>query len=115
MKKLAIATAILLATPAASRAAVYFDTGNQYWERCSGNGEPGLEVTCGASAAAFLDMMQSLEYQCSSTGVTRTQAKDVLLKWLADNPEDRRVPAATLAAAAFIKAFGCKKPEGGSK
>jgi hypothetical protein len=108
VKKLAtIATAILLAVPAAGRA-TYFDSGNDYWARCSGK----ENIICQATAGAFLDMMNSLGYQCSAAkGIDRSQVKDVLLKFLADNPEERNYPAASLAGAAFIKAFGCTKPE----
>jgi hypothetical protein len=103
MKKVAIALAIL-AAGAPSYAATYFDTGNDYWGRCAGKDN----VICTATAAAYLDMMESLGYKCSTAGVSRTQAKDVFLKYLADNPEQRNHPAATLGTAAFMNAFGCK-------
>ena len=56
-------------------------------------------------------MMNAVGYKCSTDGVSRGQAKDVLMKFLADHPEIRNYPASQLAVDAFMKSFGCAKPE----
>jgi hypothetical protein len=108
MKKRAIlATAILFAAPAAARAD-YFDTGNDYWAKCSGDANLPL---CMGLASGYLDMMNAFGSNCSASGVSRRQAKDVFVKFLAEHPEHRNLSAAALAGVAFTDAFGCKKPE----
>ncbi len=91
---------LLIASPAAH--ANYFDTGNDYWAACFGKNN----IICEATAGAFLDMMNAVGYKCSATGVSRTQAKDVLLKYMADHPEDRNIPASVMAVSAFA-VFNC--------
>jgi hypothetical protein len=104
-------TAVLLVAllvPSAAQAA-YFDTGNDYWALCASNPTGWQGSACIATAGAFLDMTQALGYPCSVDGVTRGQAKDVLLKYLAEHPAHRNSPAALLATFAFADAFQCKR------
>ena len=104
MKKWLIAGAFCIC-PMPSQAG-YFDTGNDYWARCFGK----QNIICAATAASYLDMMEALGYKCSIDGVDRAQTKDVLLKYMADHPEDRNIPASFLAISAFQAAFNCKIP-----
>lgn len=99
------AIAVAFAVPTPSHAT--WDTGNSYWERCAAKDN----VVCQATASAYLDMMETNGYECATENVTRTQAKDVLLKFLRENPAQRHGAAASLAVVAFTKAFGCTKPE----
>jgi Rap1a immunity proteins len=55
-----------------------------------------------------MDMMKALGHCSSSSGLTKGQVADVLIKYLKDHPESRHEPAASLAFQAFSTAFGCK-------
>ena len=99
-----LATAILLAAPVAARANDYFDTGNQYWDRRAGK----ENIVCTATAGTFYDMMGVAGYECTASGITRVQVRDVLLKALVAHPETRNYPMSVIAVVAFIDAFGCK-------
>ena len=105
LKIATLSTAILFAAVTRCQAN-HFDTGNDYWARCFGK----ENIICEATAGAYLDMMQTTGYQCSTDGVTRGQSKDVLMKFLADNPAQRNYTAASLAVVAFLVAFNCKVP-----
>jgi len=67
------------------------------------------ELVCTGVAAAYLDMMVALGYSGSRDGATRQQLKDVLLKYIKQNPEKRDLPSSFLAIEAFSEALGCFK------
>jgi hypothetical protein len=89
--------------------AEYFDTGNEIWNVCTDNA-PGHNYLCIGMAAAYYDMMVAAGYQCAMPAGDRTQVRDVILKYLSDNPATRTTPASELAIAAFATAFQCAKP-----
>jgi hypothetical protein len=42
-------------------------------------------------------MMLATGYRCASTGIDRERVRDVVLKYLSDNPEKKNLPASELA------------------
>lgn len=92
------------------RAAGYFDTGNDLYERCIAADKTSNRQICLATASAYLDMMRALGYACTGDKLTRRQVADVFVKFLRENPESRQKSGPSLAVDAFTKGFGCKKP-----
>jgi Rap1a immunity proteins len=62
-------------------------------------------------SAAYFDMMLATGYRCATTGVDRAQVRDVVLKFLSDNPEKRSQPASELAITSLKTAFQCVGPQ----
>jgi hypothetical protein len=87
----------------------YFDTGNEIWNVCTDNA-PGHNYLCIGMAAAYYDMMVATGYQCAAPAGDRAQVRDVILKYLSDNPAMRTTPASPLAITSFATAFQCAKP-----
>lgn len=94
-----------------SRAATYFDTGNELLSICNDN-TPFKSGICSAAPGAYFDMMASIGYKCDEAGVTRGQVRDVLVKYLRDHPETRNRPASFLAFLAFRESFNCRSAPG---
>ncbi|SEI78149.1 Rap1a/Tai family immunity protein [Achromobacter sp. NFACC18-2] len=76
---------------------------------------PTENVTCMSYIRGVRDgmdlqqlMTQSQLFYCVPQGVTLGQSKDIFVKYLVDNPNDRHMPGSTLLAVAYIKAFPCK-------
>jgi hypothetical protein len=106
----AIYFALFLGLITTGAPAAYFDTnGNDYYARCTGKSD----ITCFAVAGAFLDMMNALGYKCTKDiGVSRQQAKDILIKYMTDHPADRHITLAFSAILAFQDGLGCAmKPQ----
>ena len=55
-------------------------------------------------------MMQAMGYRCASTGITREQVRDSVLRYLAENPDRRNQPASELALTSLKTAFQCVEP-----
>jgi hypothetical protein len=106
MKRFVVA--VLLLFPGIARAE-YFDTGNDLWNLCTDK-FPGHNYLCIGLPTAYYDMMLATGYRCAATGVDREKVRDAVLKYLADNPEKRNLPASELAIAAFKAAFQCTEP-----
>jgi hypothetical protein len=87
----------------------YFDTGNHLWNVCTDNAN-GHNYLCIGMSAAYFDMMLATGYRCATTGVDRAQVRDVVLKFLSDNPEKRSQPASELAITSLKTAFQCVGP-----
>jgi hypothetical protein len=99
-------TAIVGLMAFAAPVEAYFDTGNDYFARCS---DPAKnEIMCIATASSYFEMMQALNWKCNDAGVNRLQIRDVLVKYLRDNPQHRHVPATFNAILAYEQAFACK-------
>lgn len=96
-----LAAAVTYAPPAT---ASYFDSGNTLLDVCEKS-----EMACLAATSAAWDMMAALGYRCNDNGAVRGQIRDVALKYLRENPQDRASPAAFLIILAGEKYFGCKK------
>jgi hypothetical protein len=89
--------------------AEYFETGNDLAGLCTDN-FPGHNYLCLGLPAAYFDMMQAMGYRCASTGVTREQVRDSVLRYLAENPDKRNQPASELALTSLKTAFQCVEP-----
>jgi len=88
--------------------AEYFDTGNDLWGLCTDN-FPGHKYLCLGLPVAYYDMMLATGYRCVATG-SREQVRDVVLKYLTDNPDKRNLPASELAMTSLTAAFQCVAP-----
>jgi len=106
MKKiLALAVLSVVALPQASWAG-RFD-GNALMARCSGPDPKLCEVYLDGFAAALTQIAPDVRHACLPDSVTSAQMKDVLLKYLRNEPEHRDWVAAKLTLHAFAKAWPC--------
>ena len=93
----------------ASPAIANFDTGNAVLEKCTSQ-NPFAEGVCIGLISGYFEGMQ-MSYTCSKVSpnmTTRKQVKDVVVKYLKDNPADRHLAGIALAYRAFYVAFDCK-------
>ncbi|MBR2118456.1 MAG: hypothetical protein IJ935_07260 [Afipia sp.] len=89
-----------------SSAAAAFDDGNDLLQICTNEREFCLGLTSG-----YYDMMRTMGVTCPrASNVSRGQVRDVIVKYLNDNPAKRNQSASFLAATALTQGFGCKKP-----
>jgi len=110
MKYLLAAALLLLPSfllPSLARAE--FDTGNDVWNLCTDNAA-GHNYMCIGMTTAYFDMMLATGYQCASPAADRGQVRDVVLKYLSDNPGMRNLPASQLAMTSLTTAFQCARP-----
>jgi hypothetical protein len=106
MKRFVIAA--LLVFPGIAQAE-YFDTGNDLWNVCTDN-VAGHNYLCIGMSAAYFDMMLATGYRCATPVTDRGQVRDVVLKYLSDNPAMRSMPASELAVTSLTAAFQCARP-----
>ncbi len=107
MKSIVLSAALIAALPAAANAA-RFD-GNALQTRCSVGEVKNCEVYLQGYSAALTEIPHSASPACIPEGVTGSQLRDVILKYLHNTPEQRELPAARLIANAFHKAWPCPK------
>jgi hypothetical protein len=74
----------------------------------------GKSVTaCDAYVDGFSDAIEAggkdHALACIPRAATGTELRDVLIKFLKDNPQDQHLKAGTLATRAFAKAYPCQK------
>jgi hypothetical protein len=95
--------------------------GNSLHEWCQGTAtddyKRGLQYgACGAYIFGVIESSKGIKKGvgkivfCPHKGVLAQQVRDIVKKWLEDNPEYRHLNAAHLVAAALANAFPCKKP-----
>jgi hypothetical protein len=89
--------------------AEYFETGEDLWNLCTDN-FPGHNYLCIGLPAAYFDMMLATGYRCAAAGVDRERVRNVVVKYLSDNPEKRKQPASELAITSLKAAFQCVVP-----
>jgi Rap1a immunity proteins len=114
---IALAAAIALATVPAQAAAqqrARAHTGNELLEECKSKGASGLFcLGFVRGLAEGLTLWRSFAPEsaitCIPEGVTTGQLKDVVVKWLADNPKDRHLGADALVVRAFRVTWPCKQ------
>ena len=106
MKRMMLATA-LLAAPAAAHAARL--DGNALMAKCSTADTKGCFIYLEGFNAALSEFPISGRPACVPEGVTGSQMRDVVLKLLRDEPQNRERPAARLIMRAFAKAWPCVK------
>jgi hypothetical protein len=98
-----------------AQAQVYFSTGTQLLEKCLA--EPGslAHIACTGEITGAVDQIR---YENEVTGkcgiavpdeVTRGELRDVVVKFLQDNPDMLPAPSAHLIVYAMIQAFPCPK------
>jgi hypothetical protein len=107
MMKRLVAAALLLFPGIAQ--AEYFDTGNDLWGLCTDNAS-GHNYLCIGMSTAYFDMMLATGYRCAMPAGDREKVRDVVLKYLTDNPDKRGQPASELAIASLKTAFQCVEP-----
>jgi hypothetical protein len=83
-----------------------FIDGNELWKSCDRK-----EGFCNGYIQGVVDASEGRErsYFCLSEKVMSSQARDVVINWLRDNPAERHNPAAWLVTVAMMDAFPCKK------
>jgi len=87
---------------------IAFETGNDLLEKCRTQNPMCLGYVSGVIDAS--QMYQSAgtnRLVCPPTGVTRTQVRDVVVRFLEEHPESRQRAAAVIALSAMGKAFPC--------
>jgi hypothetical protein len=89
--------------------AEYFDTGDDLLNLCTDK-FPGHNFLCIGMPAAYFDMMLATGYRCASPGIDRERVRDVVLKYITDNPDKRNLPASELALTSLKTAFQCVGP-----
>lgn len=92
------------------KANAYFDTGNKMLSECQ-NTDSFSVGDCLGMIVGHYDMMMAEGYDCGlDTVKNKRQMRDVVVKYLVDNPAERHRPAAVLSFLAFVTSFGCKPP-----
>jgi Rap1a immunity proteins len=114
---IALTAAIALAAVPAQAAAqqrARAHTGNELLEECKSKGASGLFcLGFVRGLAEGLTLWRSFAPEsaitCIPEGVTTGQLKDIVVKWLADNPKDRHLGADALVARAFRVTWPCEQ------
>ena len=107
MLRLSIVLMLLLGSPA--RAAVY--SGNTLLDRCNDN-ENVSWGACLGYITAVSDVLNGGDViagwkACNPKNVTPGQARDIVVRWLEENPKERHYSANSLVAIALSEAFPC--------
>ncbi|WP_340099020.1 Rap1a/Tai family immunity protein [Sinorhizobium fredii] len=111
MNKLMLAAAaatLAAATPAAASDYFYFENGNKLLRAC--DGDAYAKGFCLGYVTGISDALNGFRQvnnlpRCTERMVTTGQARDVVLKYLKDHPEQRHRPAAGLAMTAIVEGF----------
>jgi hypothetical protein len=102
------ACAVLFSRPVAG--AAYFESGNSLYRYCTGNLSQ-VELCLGYLEGVVDHLEADREYQkkapCIHAGVEIGQVKDVVVKYLIDNPQLRDGPAWAMVVVAVTQAWGC--------
>src|SRR5258708_3058057 len=108
-RAIAVLAALMLAG-CSCEASAYFDTGNALFAVCEGRS--AFEIgDCMGTIVGHYDMMMALGYRCGNDSTkSKQQMRDIVVKYLRDNPADRSEQAATLSFVAFFAAFSCTVP-----
>ena len=108
MRSCGVAIVILLLGCATAPAV--FDSGNDLYRYCTAKGS-GNGLLCLGLVTGYLEGLR-LSFDCGKLdGVTREQLKDVVVKFLRDNPAERHLPAVMLASRPYYLAFKCQKSQ----
>ena len=92
-------------------------SGNELWADCQNQKPVILEYATDAWCASYIravaDVMSwgdsvSSRRACFSSGIAVGQTRDVVVKWLKANPQERNLAAHSLVALALSKAFPCR-------
>ena len=85
-----------------------FYSGNELYEHCTSPGQ-GWSLCMGFVAGVF-DTMRPL-YTCKVKidQVTLGQSKDIVLRYMTQNPQNRHATAASIVRTAITQAFSCSR------
>ncbi len=90
-------------------------TGNEIYSMCKVGpiNELNEHLVCAGYLTAVSDMLANRNVvngfvACIPNTLGNGQGKDVVVKWLRDNPQVRHYPALSLVAQAWSEAFPCK-------
>jgi hypothetical protein len=86
--------------------ATHFMTGNELYDSCSRAASP-FKTGCLAYVMGVVDATSSRE-TCLPANLTSQQARDIVVKSLAEHPEARDLPAAAFGVTTLSEAF-CRK------
>ena len=90
-------------------------TGNELHDTCA-SGSAVDKALCLSYVMGVLDGSRFLDLPLKTPeGATGGQVRDVVAKYLANNPEDRNGPARTMVKAAVIKAWPKLQPQPATK
>ena len=107
--RIAIATAVLFASPAWSSGFGFY-SGNQLFDYCEGAAKD--KAHCIGYTTGIVDALASGPIYgweaCVPEKVSQAQVRDIVVKYLQDNPQDRHYSAAAIAAKALSIAFPCQ-------
>jgi len=101
---------MLVVVGANAHAAGFFDDGDTLNYTCREAKGTFAQGACLGTISGALDMMRALGFVCKLDGVTREQAKDAVLKYLEDHPEQTKVAAVLQIIPAVQAAFDCTAP-----
>lgn len=94
-------------------ASFHSETGNTLFSKCEGQ-DGVMRGACIGYIEGISDeiqVMQRVGYMkrvyCPTADVNAGQLRDIVVKFLRDNPATRNQPAADLATTALIEAFAC--------
>lgn len=105
-----IVCAALLVLFTANRSEAYFDSGNALYATCQGTQDFKV-ASCMATIIGHYDMMMALGYRCGDDSKkTKQQLRDVVVKYMQDNPAERSGTAAEQSFIAVFRAFNCQFP-----
>jgi len=119
MKRIILAAlvGVLFVSTGSSAGAV---SGNRLYSDCREGQKGGVDSfipygACIGYIEAVLDISEGVDKGingfkfCINKNVTSGQVRDIVLKWLEDNPQNRHFGASGLVAASLFVAFPCKK------
>lgn len=113
---LGVAAATMVSGGTATQEVEGFETGNTLNSSCSvttGQYRAFHRGVCLGYSVAIADLMgQGISIAghraCIPLGVSTGQVRDVVTKWLRENPQHRHYPATWTVAQALAKAFPCR-------
>jgi hypothetical protein len=98
----------ILACALVTPAEAYFDTGNTLLAICEKSDDFSVGLCIGTILGHY-EMMYEAGYDCGDDSKrTKLQIRDVIVKYLRENPAARHVRASALSFFAFVDAFNCK-------
>jgi hypothetical protein len=108
MRAVVLLILVAVAAPAAAQRVSKVD-GNKLMSLCRSSDIKGCDGYVAGVADALAEVREDAHVACIPARVTNEQLRDVVLKYLHDEPQYRQLPGGHLAVHAFAKAWPCKK------
>jgi Rap1a immunity proteins len=102
-----IISSIFWSSFASAQAANAFLTGNCIFQKCDNAANSSESSFCAGYVAGITDALQRSRTVCLPKHVTVRQARDIIIKYLRNHPEERHYSAASEIALALKQAFPC--------